>query len=39
MNFWPSAKRLLGTLRPERLWLVLVIVLSVAAVLVLLGVV
>ncbi|MFF1384109.1 ABC transporter ATP-binding protein [Arthrobacter sp. NPDC058288] len=32
MNFWPSAKRLLGTLRPERLWLVLVIVLSVAAV-------
>ncbi|MDV8148940.1 ABC transporter ATP-binding protein [Arthrobacter sp. B10-11] len=32
MNFWPSAKRLLGTLRPERLWLVLVIALSVAGV-------
>ena len=32
MNFWPSARRLLGTLRPERLWLVLVIALSVAAV-------
>ncbi|MEK0153884.1 ABC transporter ATP-binding protein [Arthrobacter oryzae] len=32
MNFWPSAKRLLGTLRPERMWLVLVIVLSVAGV-------
>ncbi|QCP00012.1 ABC transporter ATP-binding protein [Arthrobacter sp. 24S4-2] len=32
MNFWPSAKRLLGQLRPERLWLVLVIALSVAGV-------
>ncbi|WLQ07544.1 ABC transporter ATP-binding protein [Arthrobacter oryzae] len=32
LNFWPSAKRLLGTLRPERLWLVLVIGLSVAGV-------
>ncbi|MBN3497929.1 ABC transporter ATP-binding protein [Arthrobacter pascens] len=32
LNFWPSARRLLGTLRPERAWLVLVIVLSVAAV-------
>lgn len=32
MNFWPSAKRLLGTLRPERLWLVLVLVLSVVGV-------
>ena len=32
MNFWPSARRLLGTLRPERLWLVLVIALSVAGV-------
>jgi ATP-binding cassette subfamily B protein len=32
MNFWPSAKRLLGTLRPERLWLTLVLVLSVVSV-------
>lgn len=32
MNFWPPAKRLLGTLRPERLWLVLVLVLSVVGV-------
>ncbi|MDQ1060487.1 ATP-binding cassette subfamily B multidrug efflux pump [Arthrobacter globiformis] len=32
LNFWPSAKRLLGQLRPERLWLVLVIALSVAGV-------
>ncbi|WP_281506860.1 ABC transporter ATP-binding protein [Arthrobacter rhizosphaerae] len=32
MNFWPSAKRLLGTLRPERLWLVQVLVLSVVGV-------
>ncbi|YCQ00158.1 ABC transporter ATP-binding protein/permease [Arthrobacter sp. R4-81] len=32
MNFLPSAKRLLGTLRPERLWLVLVLVLSVVGV-------
>ncbi len=32
LNFLPSAKRLLGTLRPERLWLVLVLVLSVASV-------
>ncbi|MBT2593762.1 ABC transporter ATP-binding protein [Arthrobacter sp. ISL-72] len=32
LNFWPSARRLLGQLRPERLWLVLVIALSVAGV-------
>ena len=32
LDFWPSAKRLLGQLRPERLWLVLVIALSVAGV-------
>ena len=32
MNFLPSAKRLLGTLRPERLWLVLVLVLAVSSV-------
>lgn len=32
LNFRPSARRLLGTLRPERAWLVLVVVLSVAAV-------
>ncbi|MBT2519417.1 ABC transporter ATP-binding protein [Arthrobacter sp. ISL-28] len=32
MNFLPSAKRLLATLRPERLWLVLVLVLSVVGV-------
>jgi ATP-binding cassette subfamily B protein len=25
MNFWPSAKRLLGKLRPERAWLMLVL--------------
>jgi len=29
MNFGPSARRLLGELRPERLWLVLVLVLAV----------
>lgn len=32
MNFGGSAKRLLGTLRPERLWLVLVLVMAVAGV-------
>ncbi|TFC35705.1 ABC transporter ATP-binding protein [Cryobacterium sp. TMT2-42-4] len=32
MSFGPSAKRLLGTLRPERLWLGLVLVLAVASV-------
>lgn len=32
LNFGPSAKRLLGQLRPERLWLVLVLVLGVAGV-------
>jgi ATP-binding cassette subfamily B multidrug efflux pump len=32
MNFWPSARRLLGKLRPERLWLLLVLVLAVASV-------
>ncbi|MBO1268578.1 ABC transporter ATP-binding protein [Arthrobacter sp. PO-11] len=32
MNFLPSAKRLLGTLHPERLWLTLVLVLAVASV-------
>ncbi|TFB47607.1 ABC transporter ATP-binding protein [Cryobacterium tagatosivorans] len=32
MNFWPSARRLLGTLRPERLWLSLVLFLAVASV-------
>ena len=32
LNFWPSARRLLGTLHPERLWLVLVIVLAVVSV-------
>ncbi|UVJ41678.1 ABC transporter ATP-binding protein/permease [Arthrobacter sp. CJ23] len=32
MNFLPSAKRLLGTLHPERLWLALVLVLAVASV-------
>jgi ATP-binding cassette subfamily B multidrug efflux pump len=32
MNFAPSAKRLLGTLHPERLWLVLVLALAVASV-------
>jgi ATP-binding cassette subfamily B protein len=32
MNFWPSAKRLLGTLRPERAWLFLVLAMGVASV-------
>lgn len=32
MNFWPSAKRLLGKLRPERLWLLLVFVTAAAGV-------
>jgi ATP-binding cassette subfamily B multidrug efflux pump len=32
MNFWPSASRLLGQLQPERLWLMLVLVLGVAGV-------
>ncbi|UKA64905.1 ABC transporter ATP-binding protein/permease [Arthrobacter sp. FW306-04-A] len=32
MNFLPSAKRLLGTLRPERMWLTLVLALAVASV-------
>jgi ATP-binding cassette subfamily B multidrug efflux pump len=32
MNFGPSARRLLGTLHPERLWLVLVLALAVASV-------
>lgn len=32
MNFSGSAKRLLGTLRPERFWLVLVLVMAVAGV-------
>jgi ATP-binding cassette subfamily B protein len=32
MNFLPSAKRLLGTLRPDRLWLTLVLFLAVASV-------
>ncbi|MBX0301650.1 ABC transporter ATP-binding protein/permease [Cryobacterium sp. 1639] len=32
MNFAPSAKRLVGTLRPERLWLALVLVLAVISV-------
>ncbi|MGO4858149.1 ABC transporter ATP-binding protein [Arthrobacter sp. 2MCAF14] len=32
MNFLPSAKRLLATLRPERLWLTLVLFLAVASV-------
>jgi ATP-binding cassette, subfamily B, multidrug efflux pump len=32
MNFGPSAKRLLGKLRPERLWLGLVLVLAVISV-------
>lgn len=32
MNFLPSAKRLLGTLRPERMWLTLVLLLAVASV-------
>lgn len=32
MNFGPSAKRLLGTLRPERAWLLLVLVMGIASV-------
>ena len=32
MDFWPSAKRLLGRLRPERLWLLLVLGLAVVSV-------
>ncbi|WP_305775666.1 ABC transporter ATP-binding protein [Pseudarthrobacter sp. NIBRBAC000502772] len=32
MNFWPSARRLVGTLRPERAWLLLVLVMGVASV-------
>lgn len=32
MNFWPSARRLLGKLRPERAWLLLVFVTAVAGV-------
>jgi ATP-binding cassette subfamily B multidrug efflux pump len=32
MNFGPSAKRLLGTLRPERAWLLLVLAMGVASV-------
>ncbi|MGO4104605.1 ABC transporter ATP-binding protein [Leifsonia sp. YAF41] len=32
MNFGPSAKRLLGTLRPERIWLWLVLLLAVVSV-------
>ncbi|GAA1767300.1 ABC transporter ATP-binding protein [Pseudarthrobacter sulfonivorans] len=32
MNFRPSARRLLGTLRPERAWLLLVLVMGVASV-------
>ena len=32
MNFGPSAKRLMGTLRPERVWLALVLVLAVISV-------
>ncbi|ELT45620.1 ABC transporter ATP-binding protein [Arthrobacter nitrophenolicus] len=32
MNFWPSAKRLLGKLRPERAWLLMVFVTAVAGV-------
>ena len=32
MNFGPSAKRLLGRLRPERIWLVVVVLLTVASV-------
>ncbi|WP_426997054.1 ABC transporter ATP-binding protein [Pseudarthrobacter sp. N5] len=32
MNFGPTAKRLLGTLRPERLWLALVLALAVGSV-------
>lgn len=32
MNFGPSAKRLIGKLRPERIWLMLVLVLAVISV-------
>lgn len=32
MNFWPSAKRLMGMLRPERAWLLLVFATAVAGV-------
>ncbi|ALV41964.1 multidrug ABC transporter ATP-binding protein [Pseudarthrobacter sulfonivorans] len=32
MNFGPSARRLVGTLRPERAWLLLVLVMGVASV-------
>lgn len=32
MNFWPSAKRLMGTLQPERAWLLLVFATAVAGV-------
>ncbi|YCK79404.1 ABC transporter ATP-binding protein/permease [Arthrobacter sp. D3-16] len=32
MNFWPSARRLMGTLRPERAWLLLVFATAVAGV-------
>ncbi|MGX1159388.1 ATP-binding cassette subfamily B protein [Arthrobacter sp. SLBN-100] len=32
MNFWPSAKRLLAKLRPERAWLLLVFLTAVAGV-------
>jgi ATP-binding cassette subfamily B protein len=32
MNFWPSARRLLGKLRPERAWLLLVLAASVISV-------
>ncbi|MCE3294161.1 MAG: multidrug transporter ATP-binding protein, partial [Arthrobacter sp.] len=32
MNFWPSARRLLGELRPERAWLWLVLALAAAGV-------
>ncbi|MDE8669547.1 ABC transporter ATP-binding protein [Pseudarthrobacter sp. H3Y2-7] len=32
MNFWPSARRLLGTLRPEWPWLILVLVMGVGSV-------
>ncbi|WP_305887087.1 ABC transporter ATP-binding protein [Pseudarthrobacter raffinosi] len=32
MNFGPSARRLLGTLRPERAWLLLVLIMGIASV-------
>ncbi|TLM82667.1 ABC transporter ATP-binding protein [Pseudarthrobacter sp. NamE2] len=32
MNFWPSAKRLIGTLQPERAWLLLVFATAVTGV-------